>query len=533
MGYEYSPKWYRSKYNNKNTIFSINRFNYIQKRYNSNISLSNNNKYSNRLFEFLNENNLNPIFSYENLQLNETRNNILKYTKGLSGIYLILNKITLDFYIGSASTNRFYARFSNHLIYFRGALWSGISLLCLKLSNSGNTLKLMMPNYNWKIISGWSNYSCTVTSHKMIEIEIGNRGSKSVAVGANNAVVKEQRVDGSWCVKNNSHLRYTLMGCENSYQLNNPSNQINSQRFYTTLVVQPKKLDPWFITGFTDAEGCFTMSVVKHNKNKLGWAVKLSFQIGLHEKDKALLEQIKLYFKVGNLSKHGKQMVHFRTESIKDLAKIINHFDKYPLLTKKFGDYTLFKEAYYIMLNKEHLTKEGLKRFVQIKASINKGLSKSLSLAFPNIIIIDKLLTTESKVSDPNWIAGFASGEACFFINITKSSNSRQGFYVQLIFQLTQHARDELLMRSLIEYFNSGNVFKGNNTHIFKVTKFSDLTEKIIPFFKNYPILGAKTKDFYDWLLVIELMKNKAHLTKEGLEHLKLIKANMNKKNFS
>jgi hypothetical protein len=31
----------------------------------------------------------------------------------------------------------------------------------------------------------------------MIEIEIGNRGSKSVAVGANNAVVKEQRVDGS------------------------------------------------------------------------------------------------------------------------------------------------------------------------------------------------------------------------------------------------------------------------------------------------------------------------------------------------
>jgi hypothetical protein len=51
-------------------------------------------------------------------------------------------------------------------------------------------------------------------------------------------------------------------------------------------------------------------------------------------------------------------MVHFRTESIKDLAKIINHFDNYPLLTKKFGDYTLFKEAYYIMLNKEHLTKE-------------------------------------------------------------------------------------------------------------------------------------------------------------------------------
>jgi hypothetical protein len=56
------------------------------------------------------------------LQSNETRKKILIDTKNLSGIYLILNKITLDFYIGSASTNRFYARFSNHLIYFKGTL---------------------------------------------------------------------------------------------------------------------------------------------------------------------------------------------------------------------------------------------------------------------------------------------------------------------------------------------------------------------------------------------------------------------------
>jgi len=171
--------------------------------------LSNINKNSNKLFEFLIKNKLKPIFSYEDLQLNETRNNILKDTKGLSGIYLILNKITLDFYIGSASTNRFYARFSNHLLYFRGALWNGISLLCLQLSNSGNTLKLLIPNYNLKIISGWINYSCTVTSHKMIKIEIGNRGSKSVVVETNNAVVKEQRVNGSWCVKKNTFKMYS------------------------------------------------------------------------------------------------------------------------------------------------------------------------------------------------------------------------------------------------------------------------------------------------------------------------------------
>jgi hypothetical protein len=55
----------------------------------------------------------------------------------------------------------------------------------------------MIPNYIWKTISGWINYSCTVTSHKMSENEMGYRGSKSV-VRKGTTTVKEQRVDGSW-----------------------------------------------------------------------------------------------------------------------------------------------------------------------------------------------------------------------------------------------------------------------------------------------------------------------------------------------
>ncbi len=48
------------------------------------------------------------------------------------------------------------------------ALWLwNVTSLCLKLSNSGDTLKLMVPNNNWKIISGWTNHSGMVTSHKM------------------------------------------------------------------------------------------------------------------------------------------------------------------------------------------------------------------------------------------------------------------------------------------------------------------------------------------------------------------------------
>ena len=73
------------------------------------------------LIKFLNENKLNPVYIYEDLHLEDTKNLIKKEIENLSGIYLIFNKITGDYYIGSASTNKFFARFSNHLIYFRGS----------------------------------------------------------------------------------------------------------------------------------------------------------------------------------------------------------------------------------------------------------------------------------------------------------------------------------------------------------------------------------------------------------------------------
>lgn len=79
------------------------------------------NKNNNMLKIFLEEKQLKPVYVYENLHLDTTRKIILKDLRGLSGVYLIFNNITGDYYIGSASTNRLYARFSNHLLYFKGS----------------------------------------------------------------------------------------------------------------------------------------------------------------------------------------------------------------------------------------------------------------------------------------------------------------------------------------------------------------------------------------------------------------------------
>ena len=161
-----------------------------------------------------------------------------------------------------------------------------------------------------------------------------------------------------------------------------------------------------------------------------------------------------------------------------------------------------------------------MEKIVAIKASINKGLSDELKAAFPDTIPVTRPSIVDQGIKDPNWLAGFTSGEGCFIIKTNNSSSHRLGFQVQLEFILAQHSRDEELMISLVDSFDCGKCCprSGKDFVEFKVRTISDITEKIIPFFQKYPIIGIKRLDFQDWCKIAELMKNKVHLTEEGLE---------------
>jgi hypothetical protein len=396
----------------------------------------------------------------------------------------------------------------------------------------------MVLNLIRKYIGGWTNHSGTVISHKMIENEMEYRGSKSVVYEVrpySNTTVKEQRVDGGYI--KNLMLRCTLMGFERNYQGRVLSNQINrcTRRFYTVAakaIEQPETqnlgtMNPWFITGFTDGEGCFRISLTKRD-NLVGWRVQLFFQIALHQKDKLLLENLQNYLGVGKIYKSGKDMLQYKIQSLNEIEIILNHFDKYPLISQKRADYELFKEAYNIVLNKEHLTNKGLRKIIALRASLNLGLSEELKTAFPDIIPTVRPLVQCQKIQDANWLAGFASAEGCFMVGVRKDKNYSTGFQVNLIFLVTQHVRDEQLMNSLTEYLNCGNLHKKREVFEYQVSKFADLTDRIIPFFNKYPILGQKSKDFVDFSKVADLIETKVHLTTEGVNEIRKIKDNMN-----
>ena len=97
-----------------------------------------------------------------------------------------------------------------------------------------------------------------------------------------------------------------------------------------------------------------------------------------------------------------------------------------------------------------------------------------------------------------------------------------------MTFQLTQHLREESLIRSIASYLDCGKIYKNRESIYLDITKFSDLTGKVLPILEKHPIMGKKLLDFEDFCKASVILKNKEYLTLEGLKNLKTLKSGMN-----
>jgi hypothetical protein len=241
---------------------------------------------------------------------------------------------------------------------------------------------------------------------------MGNRGSKSeIRIPQPKRItVKEQRVDGSWLLANKvSSLRFTLMGFERNYPVKVQSKRLYQQ--FSTLTSSAKnqplnlKLNPWFVTGLIDGEGVFYISIRKDKEYKLGWQIGAEFQVQLHKKDISILLELQKFFSgTGSISiSQTRQRATYSVKSIKDIVKIIiPHFLNYKLLTQKAADFALFTEIVELLNAKAHLKREGLNQIVNIKASLNLGISENLKSYFTNIIPVERPLIKSTGLPDPN-----------------------------------------------------------------------------------------------------------------------------------
>jgi len=303
------------------------------------------------------------------------------------------------------------------------------------------------------------------------------------------------------------------MGFERNHQVKIPSKQLNNILFYSTQVQQPQidlnkqNIEPWFMTGFTDAEGCFSIKIQPNAKLKTKWRVRPVFSITLHIKDAFLLEAIKHTLGVGNISKSSKTVI-FAVDSIKEIPVILNHFDNYPLLTQKLTDYLIFKKCFEIIKRNDHLSEKGLLELISLKSSLNLGLPANLKLAFPNVIAKDRPQYKFKGITNPFWISCFVSGEGSFHIVVRKPENKSISGEVFARFSIHLHVRDIAVLESLTSYFkltvqqSPDSVVTDKKVTILKnsaslqVKKLYDNLNIIIPFFDKYSILGMKSMDF-------------------------------------
>lgn len=84
-------------------------------------------------------------------------------------------------------------------------------------------------------------------------------------------------------------------------------------------------------------------------------------------------------------------------------------------------------------------------------------------------------------------------------MRVFDSSHNITGSQVQLRFQLTQQSRDLVLMENIVKYLSCGKISKRGDIVDIHVTKFTDVIEKIIPFFDRYPVIGVKRENFNDF----------------------------------
>jgi hypothetical protein len=127
-------------------------------------------------------------------------------------------------------------------------------------------------------------------------------------------------------------------------------------------------------------------------------------------------------------------------------------------------------------------------------------------------------------------VTGFIDGEGTFYCGINPRSDMKTGFQVTLEFVITQHIRDVLLMHKLVEFFNCGYLIKdGPTKYQYRIRNINDLQNHLFLLLDEYPLQTQKSLDATAFRLIHSLILAKKHLTVEGLDEIRNIKATMNR----
>lgn len=278
-----------------------------------------------------------------------------------------------------------------------------------------------------------------------------------------------------------------------------------------------KILDPWWITGITDSEGCFSVYIKKPENLKSSHKITLEFKITQKEHSEKILYEILSFFGVGSvvIDNRRTNTKKYHVTSIKYIIEtIVPHFNKYPCLTSKFLNFKDWAKIAELVSNKEHLKPEGIQMILDLANSMNTKRTFEDKFNYCNSTLNIKkrnnLVISESQIS-PNWVRAFLDGEGTLYNYIFQEelsvfSKKSKKMICDSSLEVAQNSHDIGILLALQNFFNSGyikpkyefnNLFECQNSR--SVSRYINRdTEKIIKFLDEFPLLTRKKLDYLD-----------------------------------
>ena len=126
-----------------------------------------------------------------------------------------------------------------------------------------------------------------------------------------------------------------------------------------------------WVVGFVDGEGCFHVSINRHEEMTVGYQVLPEFVIVQHERDRQILYALKRFFRGGVVRRNQDDRFCLRIRKLSVLHRVCEFFLAHPLKTKKNVELRKFRRILLLMDQKRHLQRDGLLEIVDIALSMN------------------------------------------------------------------------------------------------------------------------------------------------------------------
>lgn len=349
-----------------------------------------------------------------------------------------------------------------------------------------------------------------------------------------------------------------------------------------------------YLAGFADAEGSFSVSFspkrnaspcipsegtrCTKNNEITSWKVRPAFSVGQNERH--IVAQFKKHLKCGIVRTNEK--THVSTYTVSNVSSlreyIVPFFKKFTFQSaKKKRDFSNFVQVLEILeasRNSSCPSKEDIERILALRVNTEAIVSNrtysdeiilaSLQKTIPSLgesrgIHIDEIKQS-SETNTPNskelqgnvilnemiesdlygdikaenalnvYIAGFADGDGSFNVSFRKRNDYSIGWKINPSFSISQ--RDKILLQLFQKHLDCGRIRKGSSEGIYylEVLDLNDLRNKVVPFFKRYPILSEKGRErFQKFCKTLDLLSHYP-VSRVNLEEILQLQRNENSK---